>query len=193
MRHVADLRKLVSDPGKPSAAGRLRALSRAAEDDGGERSDRGQEHEAGEEGAEDPAHRVLQEAELLHRAANVVTAQEGAHLEVFFHRHGGEDVRGLRHEGHALGDARLRGKPGDVLAVDDHVFDHQVRPAHAVLLVLGLDTQRALAGSRHQLLLIELHVEVFVDVRLLEMKRSASWRCMWSQPLRPIRPRASAR
>ena len=52
---------------------------------------------------------------LFHRRLDVVTAQEGTHLEVLFNGHRGEDVRRLGHKSHALGNARLRGQAGDVL------------------------------------------------------------------------------
>ena len=57
-----------------------------------------------------------QRAHLLERRADVVAAQVGAHLEVLVDRQVREDVRALRDEGDAAGDARLRGEGADVLA-----------------------------------------------------------------------------
>jgi hypothetical protein len=52
-----------------------------------------------------------EQVEHLFHGARCRRRGEGPHLEVFFHRHGGEHVAGLRHEGHALAHAGLRGQP----------------------------------------------------------------------------------
>ena len=56
--------------------------------------------------------------DLLHRAGDVVAAEERAHLQVLLHRHRGEDVRCLGDEGHALGNPVLRREMRDVVAAD---------------------------------------------------------------------------
>ena len=61
-----------------------------------------------------------QAIDLVHRPFDVVAAQEGPHFEILFHGHRCEDVRGLRHKGHTLGDPVLRRQMGNILARDPH-------------------------------------------------------------------------
>ena len=67
--------------------------------------------------------------DLLHRRLDVVAAQECAHFKVLLDRHRGEYVLGLRHKGHAFGDAGLWGQAGDILAINPHRPGFQVQHA----------------------------------------------------------------
>ena len=66
---------------------------------------------------------------MLHSFADIILPDEGPHLEIFFNRHGGKHVPGLRHERHPLAHSCLRREGRDVLAVHGHVPFAEVQHA----------------------------------------------------------------
>ena len=66
---------------------------------------------------------------LFHGFADVVTADKGAHFQIFFNTHRGKDILRLRHKSHALDHTLLGGQVRDIFAVQSYGSFAQVQHA----------------------------------------------------------------
>ena len=84
---------------------------------------------------------------LFHGFADVVTADKGAHFQIFFNTHRGKDILRLRHKSHALDHTLLGGQVRDIFAVQSHGSFAQVQHAENGLHPCGLS--RPIGANDH--------------------------------------------